>query len=518
MNNENKKNAIILAAGFGLRMIPINKRIPKGLLVVNGEVIIERLINQLHEVGITDITVIVGFMKESYEYLIDKFNVSLVVNMDYKYKHNLHSLEKVRYRLNNTYIVPCDIYCVDSPFSIDEDKSWYMISDKTINSSSMKLQKNNVLEYSKNENSNTMIGIAYLTQNDSKIVKSNLDSYSKNAKYDDDFWEITLLKDGKYITNGKLVSQESFFDINTYDELRSIDKNSKSLISDELNTICRVFNCDIKDIKDIKVVKEGMTNNSFSFSFLDKSYIFRIPGSEVNRKNEYITYRKILLLGISDEVVFFDEDKGYKISVFWENSRNCDPYNFEEVKLCMDKLKILHNAKIEVDYKFDLFQYIEFYESLWKQPISMYKDYEQTKRNILSLKEIQNLFPKQTYLCHIDACHLNFLFIDDSKDAKLLDWEYAGAQDPHMDLAEFCLVALYDKVHVDKLIDIYFENNCPHEIRIKIYGYIAICGLMWSNWCEYKSQTGIEFGEYALRQYRYAKDYYKFFKEGFVGV
>ena len=51
------RNAIILAAGFGMRMVPINTSTPKGLLEVNGELLIERIIAQLHEVGIYDITV-----------------------------------------------------------------------------------------------------------------------------------------------------------------------------------------------------------------------------------------------------------------------------------------------------------------------------------------------------------------------------------------------------------------------------------------------------------------------------
>ena len=37
---------------------------------------------------------------------------------------------------------------------------------------------------------------------------------------------------------------------------------------------------------------------------------------------------------------------------------------------------------------------------------------------------------------------------------------------------------------------------------------MAVAGLLWSNWCEYKSALGVDFGEYALRQYDYAKDYY----------
>ena len=60
--NKRPNNAIILAAGFGMRMVPINMETPKGLLEVKGEVLIERIIMQLHEVGVTNIYIVVGFM------------------------------------------------------------------------------------------------------------------------------------------------------------------------------------------------------------------------------------------------------------------------------------------------------------------------------------------------------------------------------------------------------------------------------------------------------------------------
>ena len=85
------QRAVILAAGFGMRMVPINTEMPKGLLEVNGEALIERIIKQLHEVGIKEIYVVVGFMKEKYEYLIDEYCVELVVNDDYAVKNNLHN-------------------------------------------------------------------------------------------------------------------------------------------------------------------------------------------------------------------------------------------------------------------------------------------------------------------------------------------------------------------------------------------------------------------------------------------
>ena len=87
-----------------------------------------------------------------------------------------------------------------------------------------------------------------------------------------------------------------------------------------------------------------------------------------------------------------------------------------------------------------------------------------------------------------------------------------------MDIAMFCIYSLYNKRQIDRLINIYFPEGCKDEIRIKIYCYIAACGLLWSNWGEYKRKLGVEFGEYSLRQYRYAKDYYKLAQEEMKAV
>ena len=56
------------------------------------------------------------------------------------------------------------------------------------------------------------------------------------------------------------------------------------------------------------------------------------------------------------------------------------------------------------------------------------------------------------------------------------------------------------------------ENGSP-LLRAKIYAYMAAGGLLWSNWCEFKSIQGIEFGEYSLRQYRFAKDFSRYASE-----
>ena len=115
---ENRPNqAVILAAGAGMRMIPINTEVSKGMLEVRGETLVERLIKQLKEKGIHKITIVVGFMKEQYEYLIDEYGVELVYNKEYAVKNNLFSLAKVKDRLENAYIVPCDLWVTEQILS-----------------------------------------------------------------------------------------------------------------------------------------------------------------------------------------------------------------------------------------------------------------------------------------------------------------------------------------------------------------------------------------------------------------
>ena len=182
------RNAIILAAGFGMRMVPINLSTPKGLLEVNGEKLIERLIKQLHEAGVKDITVIVGFLKESFEYLIDEYGVDLVVNEEYAAKNNFHSLALVADRIHNSYIVPCDIWCRSNPFNSVELYSWYMVSDELDEESSVRInRKTELVKVTEKEDGNRMIGISYLAGPEASEVSLKLKEYD-DEQHADRFW------------------------------------------------------------------------------------------------------------------------------------------------------------------------------------------------------------------------------------------------------------------------------------------------------------------------------------------
>lgn len=512
ISRKKPKNAIILAAGFGTRMVPINTEVPKGLLKIKGETLIERLINQLHEVGVYDIDVVVGFMKESYEYLIDQYSVNLVYNPNYAYKNNIHSLDLLSQRISNTYIIPCDIWAKSNPFSDLELYSWYAVSDLMDDESTIRVnRKMELVSVTEQLSGNKMIGIAYLLEEEASILRANIKALCSLKKYDKTSWEKTLFdKDDKMFVYGKTFKFDEICEINTYEQLRDIDENSEHLNSDIISMIAEKMNVNPNDIQEITVLKKGMTNRSFRFVCNNQAYIMRIPGVGsdrlVNRKNESDVYHALSGKNISDNVIYIAADSGYKITEYWNNARVCDPYNINDVSLCMETLRTLHQSNLQVSHSFELFDKIELYESFWNNTPSIFSDYLETKRKIFSLKDVIESIPRELKLTHIDAVFDNFLFV--GNEVRLIDWEYASMQDPHLDIAMFAIYAMYNREHIDSLIDNYFKAPCPLNIRIKIYCYIAVCGLLWSNWCEYKRLCGIEFGEYSLRQYRYAKDYY----------
>ena len=528
LNCTKPKNAVILAAGYGLRMIPINQNKPKALLSVEGKPLIERQIEHLLQVGITDITIVVGFMKEAFEYLINKYNVNLVYNKDYSSKNNLYSAACVLDKISNTYIVPCDLYCIKNPFNLYENFSWYMVNEIIDDYSFVRVNSNNMLNYNKNISSgNTMVGISFISDKDSDKLVHAINSLCKNKLNDHEFWEKALFEKSDIEVVANVVKSSDVIEINSYEQLRELDLYSKELQNESISVICDVFSCKNEDITNIKTLKKGMTNRSYVFTVNERKYIMRIPGEGtdqlINRSEEANVYNAIKDKNICDTLFYINPNNGMKISAFVENSRCCDPYDVNDLEKSMKKLREFHSYKLKVDHRFDIFEKIDFYESLWEEN-SIFIDYENTKKQIYELKAFVDSVEKDICLTHIDAVPDNFLFsyAENSKEEiQLIDWEYAAMQDPHVDIAMFCIYSMYkEKKYIDQLIDIYFQKKCSFTDRVKIYCYIAMCGLLWSNWCEYKRQLGVEFGEYSLMQYRYAKDYYRYAVEGInqIGV
>lgn len=103
------ERAIIMAAGLGNRMRPVTLKTPKPLVKVNGVRMIDSVIHALHDNGIYEIYVVVGYLKEQFVDLEKEYpGLILIENSYFDTCNNISSLYVAREHLENVMILDGD--------------------------------------------------------------------------------------------------------------------------------------------------------------------------------------------------------------------------------------------------------------------------------------------------------------------------------------------------------------------------------------------------------------------------
>ena len=103
------KRAIIMAAGKGERMRPLTLTTPKPLICVNGVRMIDSVISTLHQNGIFEIYVVVGYKREMFTELENEYpGLKLIENPEYDRCNNISSLYYARDHLSDCIILDGD--------------------------------------------------------------------------------------------------------------------------------------------------------------------------------------------------------------------------------------------------------------------------------------------------------------------------------------------------------------------------------------------------------------------------
>ena len=305
--------------------------------------------------------------------------------------------------------------------------------------------------------------------------------------------------------SGSIEEFESLEELREYDP--SYLEKSRSEI---LEIIMSVFDVELHDISGFTTLKEGMTNDSFLFEVNGEKYVFRNPGIGtellINRHQEASTYELIKDLNISDDVIYIDPDKGYKITCFIEDSRVIDMSNKIEVEKAFEQLRKLHNAGLKSEYNFDIDERIQFYLELCEDSNAiLFRDFDEVYTNIKKvLKHLKQIKRLKT-LCHIDSVYSNFLYAN--KEVTLLDWEYSGMADPLIDVVMYVVYGGLQDKQIEDALAIYLQRKPTQEERLVVLAYVALSGFLWSLWTQYKQASGEDFGTYGMEQYQYARKY-----------
>lgn len=120
--------ALILAAGLGTRLAPITNDRPKSLVPVNGKPILMKQIENLHENGITDITIVSGYKADILEKAVHELypEIKIIESVDYATTNNMYSAYIARESIgeNGFLMMNADVYYDSSVISaLLEDKA-----------------------------------------------------------------------------------------------------------------------------------------------------------------------------------------------------------------------------------------------------------------------------------------------------------------------------------------------------------------------------------------------------------
>lgn len=234
-------NAVIMAAGTASRFAPLSYERPKALIEVKGEVLIERQIRQLRAAGIEEIVIVVGYKKEQFLYLAEKYGVILLENNDYLTRNNNASIYVARDYLRNTYICSSDNYFSENPFESEvedayyaavyadgETKEWCMTEDEAGYINRVEVGGRDAWY---------MLGHTFWNREFSETFLGILDEIYDRPDTADKLWESIFME---HLDQLKMkirrYGEEVIFEFDTLDELRVFDS---SYVSDTRSAILK---------------------------------------------------------------------------------------------------------------------------------------------------------------------------------------------------------------------------------------------------------------------------------------
>lgn len=278
-------NAVIMAAGMSTRFVPLSLEKPKGLLRVKGEILIERQINQLIESGIKNIVIVLGYMKESFLYLKEKYKeVSFIINPYFDTRNNAYTLFLAKDVLKNTYICSSDDYFINNPFEeyvycsyyasihINESSDeWYIFSDQAGNISQITVG---------GTDGDIMYGHVYWSADFSQAMSEILIGDQQECQYQDSLWERILKEHLKDLPSIKInkYPEGTIYEFDSLEDLRNFDTeycdNCNSRIMDNITSLLK---CKERDIGNFRYLGANKGFIVFEFDALKKTYEYKHP-------------------------------------------------------------------------------------------------------------------------------------------------------------------------------------------------------------------------------------------------
>jgi thiamine kinase-like enzyme len=232
----------------------------------------------------------------------------------------------------------------------------------------------------------------------------------------------------------------------------------------------------------------GLTNVNHLVERAGSKYVLRIPGvgtSEyIDRRNEEVAARSAAAAGVNAEVVFFDATDGLMVTRFVDGAATMDAERFRDldaVARAGRAFRELHEKAAPFGTDFDLFGMIDDYKRLLAEKGAALPDgYAELQTAAEATRAVLEATKRPLVPSHCDPLCENFL--DTGKRMFVIDYEYAGNNDPMWDLGDLSVEGRFGPEQDRVLLRAYFDGEPPPAEVGRMVAYKAMCDLLWTLW------------------------------------
>ena len=231
----------------------------------------------------------------------------------------------------------------------------------------------------------------------------------------------------------------------------------------------------------------GLTNLVYRVNFSGKDYLLRIPGKGtdeyIDRQVEEHDAKIAAESGVSPSILFWDSSDGLMLAEYIDGqTMSADGFkNLEIVARAAKAFRKIHDYPKLFKKRFDVFEQIDDYLRLVKKlKADVPEGYEAVNKEADAIRSVLEAKPARLVSCHCDPLAENF--IDTGNRTYIVDWEYAGTNDPMWDLGDLSVEAEFDQEQERVLMESYFEGTPPEDQVGRMVIYKSLCDLLWTLW------------------------------------
>jgi thiamine kinase-like enzyme len=254
-------------------------------------------------------------------------------------------------------------------------------------------------------------------------------------------------------------------------------------------------------------IAAGITNINWRITVPadGKRYFMKIPGAGtevfIDRRVAKEAALKIADTGYAPRLVHYDDDKDIEVQEYLEGFRSCnvsdllDPViraNIVKAYRRIHETQTLSIDKAGFDQLQERLAQARQYGAVLPRDLDRLLEFCERAREKLAKD------PPKLCACYNDGYVSNYM-VDDAKNVRIIDWEYAGNNDPYWDLSMLAFESFFKPEVVREMIELH-DGHYSEAAEARVRLNAGVIGVTWGCWAALQSKIStipFDFAKYS---------------------